>query len=59
MRGGTAETLEGEWIPNRLVVLEFETVEMAKRWWGSDEYREPKALRQATATTNMIVVDGV
>ena len=59
VRGGEAETLEGEWVPNRIVVLEFESVEMAKKWWSSEEYREPKALRQATSTTNMILVEGV
>ena len=29
-RGGQAETLEGEWSPNRIVIIEFESVERAK-----------------------------
>jgi uncharacterized protein (DUF1330 family) len=37
-------------------VIEFDSVESAKAWWGSDEYAEAKALRQATADTEMIVV---
>ena len=59
VRGGAAETLEGEWSPKRLVILEFPSAEQAKAWWGSKEYAEAKALRQATARTQMIVVEGV
>ena len=58
VRGGRAENLEGAWEPSRLVVLEFDSVEQAKRWWNSDEYREARNLRQATADTKMIVVEG-
>jgi uncharacterized protein (DUF1330 family) len=59
VRGGEVETLEGEWSPKRLVILEFPTAERAKAWWGSEEYAEAKALRQATAQSRMIVVAGV
>ena len=59
VRGGELETLEGSWHPPRFVVLEFESVEQAKRWWDSEEYREARDLRQATAKTQMIVVEGV
>jgi uncharacterized protein (DUF1330 family) len=59
VRGGRAETLEGEWSPGRIVVLEFESVAKAKAWWSSAEYERAKALRQRSATTRMIVVEGV
>ena len=58
-RGGRAETLEGEWQPARVVILEFPTLERAKEWWASEEYREPRALRQAMARTQMIAVEGL
>ena len=58
VRGGKVETLEGEWAPKRLVIVEFPSLEKAKAWWGSSEYAEAKALRQATAKTKLIVVDG-
>ena len=58
VRGGACETLEGSWRPQRIVVLEFPSVAQAKRWWASEEYREAKTLRQRTATTQMIVVEG-
>jgi uncharacterized protein (DUF1330 family) len=58
-RGGKVETLEGDWSPKRLVILEFPTVERAKQWLNSEEYRAARALRHQTATTQMIVVEGV
>ena len=59
VRGGANERLEGDWQPHRLVILEFESVARAKEWWSSPEYAEPKKLRQATAVSNMVVVEGV
>jgi uncharacterized protein (DUF1330 family) len=59
VRGGQTETLEGEWQPQRVVVLEFPSQERAKEWWHSAEYSRAKAIRQSCATTNMIVVQGV
>lgn len=58
VRGGRRETLEGAWDPQRIVVLEFPNVEKAKAWWSSAEYAPAKALRQATASTQMILVQG-
>lgn len=59
VRGGAAENLEGEWIPGRVVVLRFDSVERAKEWWSSEEYREPKKLRHKTAVSRMIIVEGL
>jgi uncharacterized protein (DUF1330 family) len=59
VRGGKVEVLEGNWTPKRLVVLEFDSVKRAKEWWSSEEYGVAKRVRQKTARTNMIVVEGV
>ena len=58
-RGGQTETLEGDWTPKRLVILEFESVERAKAWLNSPEYREPRKMRQSTTHTSMVVIEGV
>jgi uncharacterized protein (DUF1330 family) len=58
-RGGSTEVLEGDWQPRRLVLLEFPTVQQAKAWWASDEYGPAKKLRQETARTNMVVIEGM
>jgi len=59
VRGGKVETLEGDWAPQRFVMVQFPSLEQAKAWWASEGYADAKALRQATATTQMIVVEGV
>lgn len=59
VRGGASETLEGDWTPKRMVVIEFPDVESAKGWWGSDIYEGPKKIRQESADTRMIVVEGL
>ena len=58
VRGGNVENLEGDWLPKRFVMVEFASVEQAKAWWSSPEYAEAKALRHATARSEMIVVEG-
>ncbi len=57
-RGGKTETLEGDWQPKRLVILEFADMEQAKAWWNSPEYAPVKQLRQIYATTNMVLTEG-
>ena len=58
IRGGQVENLEGDWEPQRFVMIQFDSVDQAKRWWDSEEYREARNLRQAISDTKMIVVEG-
>ena len=59
VRGGKFEILEGPWHPKRLVVLEFPSVEQAKRWYDSEEYRPLKAMRFKASKSNLVLVEGV
>jgi uncharacterized protein (DUF1330 family) len=59
VRGGSTSLLEGDRTPHRVVVLEFPTVEQARRWWDSPEYQPIKRIRQRCAHTEMLVVEGV
>ncbi len=59
VRGGATHLLEGDWAPLRLVILEFESVEQAKRFYDSPEYRAAREQRQGAATMNMLVVEGL
>lgn len=60
VRGGTVETLEGTWKPQRFVIIEFPEAAAARAWWNSEAYAEPKAIRQsASLHTEMILVEGV
>ena len=58
VRGGAVASLEGDWRPKRMVVIEFDDMERAKAWHGSELYAPAKALREASANTRMIVVEG-
>ena len=59
VRGGKFEKLEGDWQPKRLVLLEFPSVEQAKRWYDSEEYRPLKAMRLKASSGSLILVEGV
>jgi uncharacterized protein (DUF1330 family) len=59
VRGGEAVVLEGEAPRGRTVVVEFPSVDAAKRWYESDQYREVRALREGAARASAYIVDGV
>jgi len=58
-RGGELDVLEGDWRPPRLVVLEFEDLAAARRWYDSERYREARRLREGAARMRMVAVQGV
>ena len=58
-RRGATEVLEGEWIPKRLVILQFETMDRAKEWLNCAEYAPARKLRQQSSRTNMILTQGL
>jgi uncharacterized protein (DUF1330 family) len=59
VRGGELAVLEGDWQPPRIVLLEFEDLEAAKRWYESQAYQEAKKLREGAASFRAIAVQGV
>lgn len=59
VRGGQTEVLEGDWQPERLVILKFPTLEAAKAYDASPEYGQARAARQGAAIMQMVVVEGV
>ena len=58
-RGGRSELLEGAVQPNRLVILEFPDMAQLKAFYHSPEYRPLTALRQRTARSSLIALEGV
>jgi len=58
-RGGELDVLEGDWRPSRLVVLEFEDLAAARRWYDSEVYQEAKKLRDGAAHLRMVAVQGL
>jgi uncharacterized protein (DUF1330 family) len=58
-RGGTVEVLEGEWEPQRLVVLEFPTLESAHAWYESAEYQRLRELRVDSSHGQLVLTEGL
>ena len=58
-RGGTVEVLDGDQQLNRMVILEFEDIERVHAWWNSEAYRGPRALREASAESTILLVEGL
>lgn len=59
VRGGRVETLEGDWSPRRLVILEFPSLQQARAWIDSPEYAPARRLRQLSSDSNLILLEGV
>ena len=59
VRSDSVEVIAGDWTPDRVVVIEFESVERARGWISSPEYRELIDLRLGGANTSMVIVEGV
>jgi uncharacterized protein (DUF1330 family) len=57
-RGGTTEVLEGERVPNRIVILEFADLAAARAWYDSPQYVEARAARVGAAIGSFIAVEG-
>lgn len=58
-RGGEVTVVSGDWKPARLIIVEFASMEKFHAWWRSPEYRVVSPLREQSAKTNAIVVNGV
>ena len=59
IRGGTVQRLEGEVALDRVVVIEFESIEAARRFYDSAEYRPVLALRTEAARSQVALVEGI
>ena len=59
VRGGVYEVLEGPDPLPRLVVIRFPSMSAAKDWYGSPDYRKLLAVRQRSAKTNLVLVEGM
>ena len=59
IRGGPISPLEGNWKPQRLVLIEFPSMDALQAWYDSPEYAPLLALRQAASTGSVVAAGGV
>jgi uncharacterized protein (DUF1330 family) len=58
-KAGSHEVIEGNWKPNRVVIIEFPDVTSFRRWYAAPEYQPLIALRQEAGTDVMLLVQGI
>lgn len=58
-RGGRSEVLEGEWAPQRLVVLKFKDFDAARAFYNSEQYLKAREARKGASISRMVIVEGV
>jgi uncharacterized protein (DUF1330 family) len=59
VRGGEVVTLEGPEETRRVVVIEFPSLEKAKEFYDSEDYKKAKELRRGAAIGQFLAIDGV
>lgn len=59
VRGGALSKLEGDWPHETVIVIEFPTRAAAEGWYNSAAYSAIRPLRNKSATSNFVIVDGV
>jgi uncharacterized protein (DUF1330 family) len=59
VRGGETLVLEGDLSPNRVIILEFPSMARLRAWYESPEYRPLRVLRERTARTTLLAIEGV
>jgi uncharacterized protein (DUF1330 family) len=58
VRGGKHEVLEGGFPGSHVVIVEFESLDKAKAFYDSTEYRAAREKRRGAAAFNLLVADG-
>jgi len=58
VRGGEVATLTGDWQPERIVVLEFDSSEQVQEFYASPEYQALAPLREQSTNSRAILVKG-
>lgn len=58
VRGGQVTPMEGDWNPERIVILEFSSLDLLQEWHQSVEYQELALLRAEAAESRAFVVEG-
>jgi uncharacterized protein (DUF1330 family) len=57
-RGGQHKVYEGDWVPRRLVILEFPSIAALESFYYGPVYRELKSIRDKASTARLVAVEG-
>lgn len=57
-RGGRITPVAGDWMPERIILIEFPSSDHVKQWWNSPEYKAIAGLRENSTLARAIIVEG-
>ena len=58
VRGGSITPVSGDWSPERIIILEFESLDHLHRCFSSPEYRKIAPLHDTGADFRSVIVEG-
>lgn len=58
-RGGAHKVYEGDWVPKRIVVLEFPSVIAWEAFYNGSTYQGLKAVRDECSSARLVSVEGL
>ncbi len=58
-RGGEIAVIDGSWNPKRLAIVAFDSMEQARSWLASPEFKELDGMRNSSSNINLVLVEGV
>jgi uncharacterized protein (DUF1330 family) len=59
VRGGKVDSKEGGWAPSRFVIVEFPSMEQARKFYDSREYAPVFAIRKKASNSRLILAEGL
>jgi uncharacterized protein (DUF1330 family) len=58
VRGAAPKTIEGDWSPQRMIIIEFPARENAEHFLADPDFQELAKIRRETTTSKLVLVDG-
>jgi uncharacterized protein (DUF1330 family) len=58
-RGGAVEKLDGDWNASRVVIIEFPSMDAARKWYNCMEYQDALKVRLANSKGRVILTEGL
>jgi uncharacterized protein (DUF1330 family) len=58
-RGGAHKVYEGDWVPRRIVLIEFPSVEVFEEFYDGEIYRKLKPIRDECSSARLVSLEGI
>lgn len=58
-RGGTHKAYEGDWLPRRIVIIEFPSIAVWESFYYGPVYQRLKSIRDECSSARLVSVEGL